>query len=207
MHRVSVRPGTETVRIVLRVTADHCDEGEEDETGQEEDFGDRHHELGLAVPSIEFVSDAIGPLGDIHLLDRYEIEESAKNEDHCHPYGWTYIDVPELHHCCYGAGLGTYEHCSSVEICPSECKAKRRVHISRCQSEDAAANGQPCYHLGRAQVARPDEANSVYQVTKEQRERTGVDQDLADSNEQANTNTACDGGQLDMARSKATMSM
>lgn len=86
-------------------------------------------------------------------------------------------------------------------------KCESRVDVSGGQLKDRASDGQVCAHLSHAQVARPDEQESIEKVSQDDRERPGLLQVSPDSDEETGSDRASNGHQLHMPGSQTTLGL
>lgn len=81
---------------------------------------------------------------------------------------------------------------------------KSRVDETGSKFKDGTTDGKIGAHLGHAQVARPDEADTPDEVSQQDGQRAGRGQDAADTDEETGTNGATDGHELDVAGRETT---
>lgn len=92
---------TEAVDVVVRVAANHGDEGKKHEPDDQQDFGRGHDELALSVP---FHGD--------------DVEDNANDHCHCDPHCRVDASCPILHNRCNGRVFDTDQHHAGVEVHP-----------------------------------------------------------------------------------------
>lgn len=79
-----------------------------------------------------------------------------------------------------------------------------RVDETGSKFKDRSTDRKIGAHLGHAQVARPDEADTPDEVAEQDGQRTGRGQDTADTDEETCTDGATDGHELDVTGRETT---
>ena len=187
VHRARVPPILETQSVLSWHAADVNDQGQDQQADQRDDLDRCKDELGFSVDG-----------------DSKDVQAEDEDDDDTDPR--RHIDVlcsmPELNDGRGRRNLGTLRDGRVVPIVPADGKAKRVIGVSRGELRNGAGEGEPSGHF--TQTGHHGEDHDAYdQVPEDDGQRARLRQGATETQEQAGSDGASQGNELDVTRLEA----